>query len=117
MKNFQISKVLCGAVFSIAAGVAMTANADNYSETYVSTTAEGLRSISVSYADLDLSDQEGRNTLDRRVSSAAEKVCGPSNYRQAGSLRQATENRSCYRDAMADGMKQTSSEQIAVIGN
>lgn len=35
------------------------------------------RSVIVSYADLDLSSDSGRNQLKRRVAFAAETVCGP----------------------------------------
>ena len=116
MKNYSIAKVLCGAVIGIAAGVSMAASADGYGETYVSTTAEGLRTVNVSYADLDLTHATGRDTLEHRISQAAKKVCGSSNLRVAGSLRQASENKSCYRDTMAQSLSQVSAPQIAAIG-
>ena len=115
MKANTMSKVLCGAVIGMATAVSMAASAGNYSETFISTSAEGLRTTTVSYADLDLVSTEGRATLEHRVSKAAREVCGSSNFREAGSLRRATENKSCYESAVARAMEQVSSPQLAAI--
>jgi UrcA family protein len=68
MLNRFISK---GLLASAAAGLA----------TFAMTPAHaGLgapRSIAVSYADLDLKSDDGRDQLKRRVAFAAETVCGP----------------------------------------
>jgi UrcA family protein len=115
MKTNTMSKVLCGAVIGIATAVSMAASAGNYSETVISTSAEGLRTTAISYADLDLVSTEGKATLEHRISRAAREVCGPSNYREAGSLRRATENKSCYESAVARAMEQVFSPQLAAI--
>ncbi len=38
--------------------------------------ADGTKSVKVSYADLNLSSAAGRNTLDRRVARTADRICG-----------------------------------------
>ena len=56
--------------------------------------------VRVSYADLDLSSDEGMTVLYQRLRGAAKKVCGPLNYRQAGSLTLMRLNRQCYQSAL-----------------
>ncbi len=56
------------------------------------------RTTGVSYDDLDLSSEEGRDELDRRIDRAAKEVCGMGE-RQTGSNMSSRESRSCYRDA------------------
>ena len=117
MKTNTMSKVLCGAVFGVVSAVSMAVTAGDYSETIVSTSAEGLRTTTVSYADLDLVSTEGMATFEHRVSNAARKVCGSTHFREAGSLRRATENKSCYKSAVARAMEQVSSPQLAAISH
>ena len=51
-------------------------------------------SISVPYADLDLSSPEGRATLDKRIDAAARKVCGVGEIR-TGSRLNSSAARKC----------------------
>ena len=113
MNNSSISNILCGAVFSILASVSIGASAGGYSETLVNGQAQSLETFAVSYADLDLSKSEGIEALHRRISNAARKVCGPSDYRQAGSLRISARNKACYDDAVSEGISQIDSAQMA----
>ena len=76
MKTTSISKVVFSAVIAVAASLSTGAMAERYSETHVSTTAEGLRTVTVSYSDLDLSDPRGQETLERCISKAALTLCG-----------------------------------------
>ena len=115
MKNSSISKILCGAVFSIASVVSMAASAGGYSETIVTTTAEGLRTTTVSYADLNMSDPKDKGILERRVRLAAQKVCGSSDWRTAGSVRQASANKSCSQAAVAGAVDMSASSQVALV--
>ena len=117
MNNSTISKILCGAVFSIASVVSMATSAAGYSETIVTTTAEGLRTTSVSYADLNLSDPQDKDILERRVRLAAQKVCGSDNWRVAGSVRQASANKSCSRAAVAGAVDMSASSQVALVSS
>ena len=118
MKNSSISKVLCGAVISVAATLSMATSAADFSETVVTTTAEGLRTTTVSFADLDMDSADAQDTLHGRISVAARKVCGSSDRRVVGSLRQSLENRACFKDAVAQGMSQApSANQVATISH
>lgn len=58
--------------------------------------------IRVSYADLNLTTVDGRETLERRVNSAARKVCGYDNL-PAGSLMPDPAARTCYVKARNQG--------------
>ena len=42
--------------------------------------------------------------LERQVRRAAKKVCGPQYMRSAGSLRRWSQNRDCYKNAVADAL-------------
>jgi len=53
----------------------------------------------VSYTDLNLTTAEGQETLQRRLDSAAWKVC---QFDNAGMLRTAQDHGSCYRAARKD---------------
>lgn len=85
------------------------------SVTEVTTTAEGLRTVSVSYADLDLTDAEGQATLGARVSAAAREVCGSTDHRITGSLRIASQNKDCAERAIESARYQTGSSSVAVV--
>lgn len=113
MKN--VSKTICAAVIGVTAGMSGMAMAGSYNETVVTTTAKGLRTATVSYADLDLNTASAQQTLHFRISNAAEKVCGSVDRARAGSLAQATENRSCYNNAMNAAMRDISNGQVAVV--
>lgn len=120
MKNSTISKVLFTAAVGIAASASVMANPafeteTIYGETVVTTTAEGLRTATVSYADLDLNTSKAQEILHYRLSYAAHKVCGSSNRSDAGSLAQASKNRSCYNSAMDEAMSGISNGQIAIV--
>ena len=120
MKNSTISKVLLTAAITIAASASVLANPafeteTSYAETVVTTTAEGLRTATVSYADLDLSISKAQETLHFRLSNAAHKVCGSSDRLVAGSLSQASKNHRCYNSAMDEAMSNISGGQVAIV--
>lgn len=54
------------------------------------------RSVTVSHADLDLSNAAGRDTLARRISHAARQVCGTADARD---LRGMADRNRCLVDA------------------
>lgn len=115
MKTYSIYNALTRAIILAIVGVSLTANAGSYSETRVSTAADGLRSVSVSYADLNLASTAGRETLQQRISHAARRVCGSANLRQAGSLRQLSDNRKCQQRAIEKALKQMSERKFAAV--
>ena len=56
------------------------------------------QSVGVEYADLDLSSEEGQETLDRRITQAAKDVCG-ANESEMGSRIKSREVRRCVKSA------------------
>lgn len=104
------------ALFAVAASLSVIATAGSDSATQVTTTAEGLRTTTVSYADLDLGSAEAQDTLHRRFRRAALKVCGSPNRNTAGSLAQAEKNRDCAQNVVAEGMRTISTRQEVVAG-
>ena len=56
------------------------------------------RTTGVTYNDLDLSTENGRQELDNRIDDAAKQVCGMGE-RATGSNMATRESRQCYRDA------------------
>ena len=52
----------------------------------------------VTYQDLDLSTQQGRDELDNRIDAAAKKVCGFGEVR-TGSRMISGDSRNCYKQA------------------
>ena len=58
-------------------------------------------SVAVTYDDLDLASDEGREELDRRIDKAAESVCG-ADVAQVGSRIRSRETRQCIRQAKRD---------------
>jgi len=61
--------------------------------------AQPVETVLVSYADLDLASQIGRQRLDRRIAYAAEQVCGSFSPIE---LRWAAAVRSCQFETIAD---------------
>ena len=91
---------LCGA--AQAAGSA--------EETTTATGAAHRTERVVTYADLDLTAEQGREALAHRLNQAAQNVCGPTDHRLAGSLRAAARNRDCARKAFDNAMSRIESE-------
>ena len=115
MKKFSLVGIFCGAAFGLASIVSTGANAAGYSETVISTQTQAVPTASVNFSDLDLSKAEGIETLHRRISQAARTVCGATDYRKAGSLRQAMANKACYHDAVDEGMNHIGIAQVAAV--
>jgi UrcA family protein len=57
--------------------------------------------VRVSYADLNLSNEAGLVKLYARLQRASRAVCGPRSLVEAGSTKQLTENKACYRNALS----------------
>jgi UrcA family protein len=70
-----------------------------------------VRSVTVSYRDLDLSSPEGANVLYRRIQAAAREVCG---HPGADLLEQGIW-KSCYRDAIADAVAKVDNPLLTAI--
>ncbi|EEB77221.1 MAG: UrcA family protein [Halioglobus sp.] len=117
MKNARMNKLFSAAVIAVVVGTVTSVSAASYDETYVTTSAEGLRQVTVSYADLDLKTDRGQETLYYRMARAADTVCGSRNPSKAGGARQVSQNKACFKRAMGQGLAQTSTSQVVTISN
>jgi UrcA family protein len=73
---------------------------------------KSLEAVTVSYADLDLTRLEGRETLLVRLRGAAQNVCGEPRSKVAREIR---ENRECRQFAVDRALRQVGSVQVVAI--
>jgi len=70
-----------------------------------------VRSVTVSYADLDLSSPAGANALYRRIQAAAKQVCG-----HAGAdLIEQSIWKACYRNAIGDAVAKVNNPVLTAV--
>jgi UrcA family protein len=96
----------------LSLGIAAPALADN--DLVVSHHPESgsiTRSMRVDISDLRLTSAEGRSTLDRRITSAAKKVCA---YNSGEGLRQPADYVRCFDKAKADALSSAPAIQTAM---
>ena len=73
----------------------------------------GVKQVSVSYADLDLSKSAGAQTLYKRIKAAARRVCGPvDNYTF---VTPSKSFRQCYEKAIADAVGQVDRPSLTAL--
>lgn len=70
-----------------------------------------VRSVTVSYRDLDLSTPHGAKVLYRRIRAAAREVCG---YRGADLLEQSAW-KGCYHNAIADAVGKVNNPLVTAV--
>ncbi len=58
--------------------------------------------MNVSFADLNLDNEQGIERLYRRIQSAAADACGTLTLREAGSVRRLRDSQNCYKE-LIDG--------------
>jgi UrcA family protein len=71
-----------------------------------------LRSVTVSYADLDLSKQAGVAALYRRIEAAANRVCGS---KPAHDVKQIYAQVNCVHNAVANAVADVDVRQLAAL--
>ncbi len=114
MKNIAIKSILSVAALTLTAGLSSQATAGAMDETFVKGAA--APSKTVTYDRGELATAEGRARVERRIGNAAEAVCGPTDFREAGSLTLASKNESCVEQAIAAAMsKVVADQQVAAI--
>ncbi|WAT17170.1 UrcA family protein [Aurantiacibacter sp. MUD11] len=59
--------------------------------------AEDFRTVGVTHTDLDLTTEDGKAELERRIDRASKQVCGMDEA-QVGTLLQTRQQRRCYRE-------------------
>lgn len=105
MNGLKHSKVIAGiaiVVTTLAAGLTQTASAESVV----------VRSIAVTYADLDLADAAGVQALYSRIVSAAESACG--RY-DVGDLRAKRDHKTCYEAAVAAAVAGVDNASLRVL--
>lgn len=115
MNQSTVSKFVYGAAFTVAACLAGTASAGNSQSNEIGVTSTGLRTVTVSYADLDMADTKAQEIFYDRVSHAARQVCGSPHRWDVGSLIQASKNKQCFQGAMSEAMQQVPNTQVAAV--
>lgn len=112
MKKHIATTSFAALVLAVSTGFASAGNpAMPVEQTLVE--ARGTQTVTVSLADLNLGTMEGQEALHYRLSSAARRVCGPVDYRAAGSARLAAENQACYERALSAALADTSAAALA----
>jgi UrcA family protein len=74
-------------------------------------TPSNARSVTVSYADLDISGPAGAKTLYSRIQAAAKQVCG---HAGADVIEQGIW-RSCYRNAVGDAVRKVNNPLLTAV--
>lgn len=92
-------------LLGIASGLSLGAHAGETQRPNEVTT-----SVRVSYADLDISDAAGAQTLYARIKSAAREACGPEPT--VLDLRDAAGYNACYEQAVAKAVNRVGSDQL-----
>ena len=115
MNQSTVSKIVFGAAFTFAVCLTGAANAGSPVGGEVGLTSSGVRTTTVSYSDLDMSDAKAQKIFKYRVSRAAKQVCGSSRRGEVGSLSRASKNKQCITDAMSNALRQASGAQMAAI--
>ena len=111
MKSIAMKRILPAVVLTLTAGLSGHAAAGEVNETVVR--GHSVPSVTVTYSRAELATADGRAYVERRIRKAAEKVCGSRDLRIAGSLYIVARSEACYDDALAKGMSQLHSEQVA----
>jgi UrcA family protein len=90
MKESKLVKGVVATVAVIAFSLPAIASADDLAG----------RSEKVTYSDLNVEKEAGAQSLYRRIQQAAKRVCGVESLKVAGNLRQLSQQKNCYRDAL-----------------
>ena len=61
---------------------------------------------------IDLTLEEGKQVLVNRIKKAAKKVCGSTDVRTPGSLRNARHNKVCYDEAVVKALDSLESRYL-----
>lgn len=105
---------ISAAALSLTIGFCAQVGAEEVQD-YSIPAATSTQSVSIHYAPADLSTKESRAILQSKIKQAAEQVCGPTGYREAGSLAIASHNRKCVNDALEAAHSQLDESRVAAL--
>ena len=77
----------------------------------------GGESIKVSYADLNLEEEDGTLSLYRRLIRASKQACDYRGLKIAGSIDRLTETKQCYRAALSAAVERIDNEMLTKLHN
>lgn len=101
---------LIASAAALLLGTAMTASAD-IGKRYT------VDSVTVSVAELNLTQEADQATAYKRLKKAATEVCGSTFVRDAGSLIQAQDNRACFNESLSAAVDSLGNEAIKELHN
>jgi len=110
MKESKLFKSLLATIVVVALGAPAIASAGNVNE------LEDV-SVRVSYADLNVENERGAQSLYRRLKQASKQACDFRGLFNAGSLSRLTETRRCYQEALSAAVEQIDNEMVTNIHN
>ncbi len=71
--------------------------------------------VVVSYADLNLENEESVRVLYRRLKRASKEVCGGGSLRHGGSIIMKSSRLQCYRDTLSNAVDNFDNEDLSRI--
>ena len=110
MNKSKLFKSFLTAIVVIAFGAPAVASAGDSDE------LDGV-SISVSYADLNLQNEEGAVALYRRLKQASKRACDFRGLNIAGSVDQMAKTRQCYASALAADVEKMDNDLVTNLHN
>ena len=76
-RSLLLTVAAVAALAGVGQAQAQAVQTDRVHEDYSHDAGQNIHSTSVSYADLDLASDAGRNALSERIEAAADRVCHP----------------------------------------
>jgi UrcA family protein len=73
------------------------------------------RAEKVAYSDLNTDKEDGAEALYRRLQQASKRVCGVESIKTAGGIRELSEQRRCYRDALDEAVAKINNPMLTAI--
>ncbi len=71
--------------------------------------------VTVSYADLNLGNEQGVRVLYQRLQRASKEVCGAGSLKHGGSIIMKSSRLHCYREALSNAVDKFDNEDLARI--
>lgn len=90
MKESKLIKGVITTIAVVAFSVPAIASAEEFKG----------RSEKVTYSDLNVEKESGAHTLYRRLQHASKRVCGVESIKNAGGIREISQQQRCYRETL-----------------
>jgi UrcA family protein len=111
MKESKLFKSLLATIVVVALGAPAIVSASNMNE------VEDVF-IRVSYADLNVENEKGAQSLYRRLKHASKQACNfHGGLSSAGSLNRLMETRRCYRETLSAAVEKIDNEMVTNLHN